>query len=132
MEASLLQFYAPRDPLREVLTGQITIRQFKNMCDGIPRTPESPVGRAINGPWSDRERLLHAMASDIRELLSVTYNSNRKPGAEPYRPKKVPAPPLTRWQKKVAKKSSEKKRERQQRPEEQLLAVLARNQQLNM
>lgn len=128
MEASLLQLYAPRDPLREVLTGEITARQFRVMCEGIPRTPDSPFGRAVNGPWSDLERLVHMGDALLQQILAVEYNSNRKPGAEAFTPGKIPTPPLTHWQKKSAKKKHRKQRE----PESYLLAVLARNQQLDM
>ena len=68
MEASLLQLYAPRDPLAEVLAGEITIRQFRVMCEGIPRTPDTPVGRALHGPWADRDRLLHMATSVLQQL----------------------------------------------------------------
>lgn len=128
MEASLLQLYAPRDPLREVLTGEITIRQFRVMCEGVPRTPDSPVGRVINGPWGDLERLIHMGDALLQQILAVSYNSKKKAGVEAFTPKRIPTPPRTYWQKKMAKQ----KRKKQRDPESHLLDVLARNQQLNM
>ena len=127
MEASLLQLYAPRDPLAEVLAGEITIRQFRVMCEGIPRTPDTPVGRALNGPWSDRDRLLHAATSVLQQLLAVQFNSKRQKGAPPFEPTEIPTPPLTVWQEKKKQQDREPERE----AEQGLLAVLARNQQLN-
>lgn len=127
MEASLLQLYAPRDPLAEVLAGDITIRQFRVMCEGIPRTPDTPVGRALNGPWSDRDRLLHMATSVLQQLLAVQFNSKRQNGTTPFEPAEIPTPPLTFWQEE--KKKQDRKPERE--AEQGLLAVLARNQQLN-
>ena len=127
MEASLLQLYAPRDPLAEVLAGEITIRQFRVMCEGIPRTPDTPVGRALHGPWADRDRLLHMATSVLQQLLAVQFNSKRQKGATPFEPAEIPTPPLTFWQEE--KKKQDRKPERE--AEQGLLAVLARNQQLN-
>lgn len=124
MEASLLQAYAPRDPLAEVLTGRITLRQFRVMCEGIARTPDTPVGRAINGPWGDLERLLHGNLTATNDLLAVTFNSKRKEGAEPYRPDPVPRPKPTIWQKKA-----DRKKRKLTQVEVDLLEVIARNQQ---
>ena len=127
MEASLLQLYAPRDPLAEVLAGDITIRQFRVMCEGVPRTPDTPMGRALHGPWSDSDRLLHMATSVLQQLLAVQFNSKRQKGTQPFEPAEIPTPPLTIWQEKKKQQDREPERE----AEQGLLAVLARNQQLN-
>lgn len=125
MEASLLQLYAPRDPLAEVLHGEITLRQFRVMCDGVPRGPHSPAGRAISGPWGDLEWLAYAAASAARENVAVTHNVHRGQNSEPLRPDPIPKPEATPTQKAQAKRRRKKEREE----EEYLLSVITQNQQ---
>lgn len=98
MEASLLQAYAPRDPLSEYLRGEITLRKLRVMVNGIPATPDTPLGRIINGPWSDRERLLHVMAETLMNLDVNFYNAHREKGSEPRDRKPLWKPELTAYQ----------------------------------
>ena len=125
MEASLLQFYAPRDPLAEVLSGAITLRKFRVMCEGIPtKTPDSPLGRVLVGPYGNVEHLLHGILTTARNVHAVTYNSHRPKGAEAYRPEPIPLPEPTYWQRRAAKKE----RAKEKKSEDFLLSVIARNQ----
>ena len=101
MEASLLQAYAPRDPLQEVLRGEITLRKFRVMVEGIPHTAATPVGRIINGPWSDNERLLHSVASALISLDTNFYNVHREPGSAPAEARDLWRPDLTVYQQEI-------------------------------
>ena len=123
MEASLLQAYAPRDPLAEVLRGDISLRKFRVMCEGIPRTPHTPVGRKINGPWGDEEQLLHIVAQTLLRLSAAFYNVHRAEGSEAVSPPDLPRPPLTEYQAEV-EAAPDVEAEYQAEVEASLLAVL--------
>ena len=49
-EAALLQAYPGRDPLRDVLTGQISLRKFRVMVDHLPR---SHIGKVLKRDLRD-------------------------------------------------------------------------------
>ncbi|XBH21614.1 hypothetical protein V5R04_15620 [Jonesiaceae bacterium BS-20] len=98
MEASLMQVYAPRDPLREYLRGKITLRKLRVMIEGIPLTPATPIGRVVNGPWGDQERLFHAIASEMRLQRISFYNVHRAEGSQMESFTEFPVPDLTEYQ----------------------------------
>lgn len=101
MEASLLQVYAPRDPLGEFLREEITFRQLRVMVEGLPLDPSTPLGRVINGPWGDLERLAWDTANHLRGLEAMFYNAHKKKSAVPAEANPITPPPQTRYQRKA-------------------------------
>lgn len=84
----MLQAYPGRDPLKEILTGRITLRQFRIMVENLP--PKGPVARALNGRWGDDDWMLFDISSRMRDLSAQLYNLFRgtSPPIEPaYLPK---------------------------------------------
>lgn len=69
-EAALLQAYPGRDPLREVLTGQISLRKFRVMVDHLP--PDNPLERSRTGQrpvlWNVEARLREILKSFSPEM----------------------------------------------------------------
>lgn len=124
MEASLLQIYSPRDPLQEVLRGEISLRKFRVMVEGVPLTATTPVGRAINGPWSDQHRLLHVIGSAMISLDTNFYNVHRERNATPAETKPLWRPELTAYQKEAAE-TPDVDMEHRTASEEDLLKVLS-------
>ena len=105
MEASLLQVYAPRDPLAEYLRGQITFRKLRVMVEGIPFDPSTPVGRAINGPWGTGEHLMAHAVDASRTLATAFYNHHRKQGQPTAEVDLLSRPKLTRYQRKAEQRA---------------------------
>lgn len=127
MEASLMQVYAPRDPLAEYLRGEISLRKLRVMVEGIPLTPETPVGRAVLGPWGDRDRMLRLAVWELQRLNASYYNAHRGQGAEAATPRPLPEPEPTEYQIEAAK-AARKKPDAEIAYEHSLLEVIARNQ----
>lgn len=79
-EAALMQAYPGRDPLGEVLRGDITLRTFRAMFEGLPAG--NVFQRAVQGPWvSDEAMLLLATESRIRDLIGMLMNMFRPKGS---------------------------------------------------
>lgn len=75
-----MQAYPGRDPLGEVLRGDITLRTFRAMFDGLPAG--NVFQRAVQGPWvSDEAMLLLATESRIRDLIGMLMNMFRPKGS---------------------------------------------------
>lgn len=125
MEASLLQVYAPRDPLAEYLTGDITFRQLRVMVDGLARDSSTPVGRAYSGPWSDLHYLVHFAATEVQFLRADFENVHRAEGLEARTPTPLTTPESTHYQRKAKKRGKPDDR-RARAAEADLLAVLNR------
>lgn len=88
IEASLLQAYAPRDPVREYLTAKVTARQLRVMIEHLP--PDAPWHRARyadahdGATWVPPEVLmLWHVESRLRDLAVQQANLWRKEGTEP-------------------------------------------------
>lgn len=91
MEASLLQAYSPRDPLREYWQGKITLRQLRVMVEWLPMS--APAYRAAAGhAWSDETLLQWDISSQLRVLNANLANAFRDKDAEPHQPEFIPAP----------------------------------------
>lgn len=121
MEAALLQEYAPRDPLAEVLDGRITLRKLRVMIQHLP--PGNANERALFGRWTDTERLLHHVANTTGALLTLTNNIQAAQAKQEQREfVPVPAPEPTEYQ------LERRAEERDEHAEEAagLLSVLAR------
>lgn len=121
-----MQMYAPRDPLGEYLTGGITFRQLRVMVEGLPRDPSTPIGRAINGPWGDTERLLHGLLWEMRILNASFVNSKKRENVAAVEPKFPTEPEPTIYQRE-AKARAARGDENQRKSEQQLLSVLTRD-----
>ena len=89
-EAALLQAYPGRDPLREVLTGEMSLRQFGVLVEHLP--PGNALERARFGRWSDTEVLLWSIESRIRDLAALTGNLWRPKGSPPREPEYIERP----------------------------------------
>lgn len=82
-DASLQAEYSPRDPLREFLLGEITLRQLRVLAQGLPET--SALVRASRGhSWTDRDYILMGLANDMKWLRAeqaaiAAKKSPRKP-----------------------------------------------------
>lgn len=121
-----MQVYAPRDPLREVLTGRITLRQFRVMVEGLPLDRTTPIGRALHGTWGDAEYLARDIATSLRVLATDYRNVNRSQGSPPSEVEPIAGPTLTRYQRAAAK--ARKRVDKHQRASEVgLMAVLGRS-----
>lgn len=120
-----MQVYAPRDPLSEFLTGGITFRQLRVMVEGLPRDPSTPIGRAINGPWDDTNRLLNGVIWELRILVASFANSKRAANTAAVEPKEPSWPEPTVYQRDAVSAAAQGD-ERQRASEDQLLAALAR------
>ena len=84
-EAALLQAYPGNDPVRDVLTGRISLRRFRVLVENLP--PNNPLQRARGGPWagSDQVALAYATESRLRELITLLLNlfrSKDEPGRD--------------------------------------------------
>lgn len=91
MEASLLQAYAPRDPLREYFQGRLTLRQLRLMVEWLPL--DAPAYRAAAGhAWTDETLLQWDISSQLRALNANLANLFREKGAPPVKPELLPAP----------------------------------------
>lgn len=122
MEAALLQEYAPRDPLVEVLDGRITLRKLRVMIEHLP--PGNANERALYGRWTDTDRLLHHIANATGALLTLTSNVQAaKAKQEQHQFMPIPAPELTEFQRAQQEQELEDAEERVD-----LLAVLSRAQ----
>ncbi|WP_010549679.1 hypothetical protein [Brachybacterium paraconglomeratum] len=91
MEASLLQAYAPRDPLREYFQGRVSLRQLRLMVEHLPLN--APAYRAAAGHgWTDETLLAWDASSQLRVLNAALANLFREKGAPPVQPDLLPAP----------------------------------------
>lgn len=91
MEASLLQAYSPRDPLREYFQGRLSLRQLRLMIEWLPL--DAPAYRAEAGhAWTDETLLQWDISSQLRALNTGLANLFREKGAEPATPEFLPAP----------------------------------------
>lgn len=70
IEASLLQAYAPRDPIAEFLHGRISARQLRVMIENLP--PSSPWVRE-HDPWTQTDYLLWHVESRLRDLVATEH-----------------------------------------------------------
>lgn len=87
----MLQAYPGSDPIRDVLTGTISLRRFRLMVEHLP--PGNPLALARFGQrWSDTEALLWQVESRLRELLSLTYNVHRGVDQQPHETDYLPRP----------------------------------------
>ena len=121
MEAALLQEYAPRDPLAEVLDGRITLRKLRVMIEHLP--PGNAVARALYGPWTDAERLAHYAANTMGALLTLTNNIQAAQAKQEQREfVPVPGPEPTEYQRERAAEQRDEYAEEAA----DLLSVLAR------
>lgn len=80
----MLQAYPGSSPVRDVLTGRISLRQFRVMVEHLP--PGNPLDRARSGhPWAGRDdvALLYEVESRLRELVVMLGNLFRAKGEPP-------------------------------------------------
>lgn len=91
MEASLLQAYAPRDPLREYFQGRVSLRQLRVMIEHLPLN--APAYRAAAGhAWTDETLLMHDVSSQLRVLNASLANLFRGKEDPITEPEFLPAP----------------------------------------
>lgn len=122
-----MQTYSPRDPLGEYLQGTITFRQLRVMVEQLARDTSTPIGRAINGPWGDHERLLHSIEWQLQRLHASYYNTNRDKGKALLEPEPLAQPEPTTYQA-LAERQRTAPDVQQVAVEQGLLAVLSRTQ----
>lgn len=91
MEASLLQAYAPRDPLREYFQGRVSLRQLRLMVEHLPL--DAPAYRAGAGhAWRDETVIQWDISSQLRILNANLSNMFRAKGAPAAEPDLLPSP----------------------------------------
>ena len=62
-EAALLQAYPGRDPIKDVLTGKITLRRFRVMLEHLP--PDNPFERSRTGQAGSLLWNIHAKLTEL-------------------------------------------------------------------
>ncbi|ANC31428.1 hypothetical protein [Isoptericola dokdonensis] len=60
------------------------------MVEHLP--PGNAWARHAHGPWDDRNRLLHDIDAQLRDLKALTYNIHRREGQPALQPEPLPRP----------------------------------------
>lgn len=89
----MLQAYAPRDPLAEVLSGRITVRKFRVMVEHLP--DGNVFQRAVaDAPWTSvTEQLLYHIESRVRDAIVANSNLWRSAKEPPIEASYLEPPP---------------------------------------
>lgn len=80
-----MQTYSPRDPVREYIAGTLSHGDLRVMIAHLG--PDTPWGRAVIGPWSQTDRLLHSIDTQLRylraDLAAIVTRQPREPDLYP-------------------------------------------------
>ena len=78
----MLQAYPGRDPLADVLTGEISLRKFRVMVEHLP--PENPLERSRTGQAGSLLWNIHAKLTDIDQHFCDTHTAEGQKRVDMY------------------------------------------------
>ena len=102
----MLQAYPGSNPVRDVLTGRISLRQFRVMVEHLPPGNVLERERAGGSRWGDMETLVWGVESRLRELVAMFHNVHRPEGEQPVEVEYI-SRPSTRQDEELARAQAE-------------------------